>query len=130
MAFYLEKERTTSTPYVMIDEEIGLMKLEGRCFHEKVIDFFKEVNDWLNGYLESDFEVFTLACGLEYINSSTTKLLHNMLLKMDKFAKNEKRIIINWITTEDNEIMMECGEDFRDEMENLEFNLVIKDKSS
>jgi hypothetical protein len=33
---------------------------------------------------------------------------------------------VNWITTDDNEIMIECGEDFKEEMENLEFNLIIQ----
>ena len=125
MAFILELLPTDSTPYVQIDEEKGFMKFEGRCFHEKVNDFFKDVSDWLNEYLKSDFKVFVFHSELDYINSSASKLLYNMLLKMDKYASEEKRIIVNWITTEDNEIMIECGEDFRDEMENLEFNIVL-----
>ena len=55
MAFIMELLPTESTPYVLINEEKGYMKLEGRCFHENVIDFFKEVNEWLDDYLNSDF---------------------------------------------------------------------------
>jgi hypothetical protein len=125
MAFHMEKQRTTSTPYVLIDEEKSYMRFEGRCFHEKVAEFFKEVNDWLNSYLASDFGTFTFDCAIDYFNSSTTKLILNMLLKMDKHASAEKKIIVNWITTKDNDIMVECGEDFQEDMGNLEFNLVI-----
>jgi len=32
---------------------------------------------------------------------------------------------VNWITTEENDIIIECGEDFQEEVSNLEFNLVI-----
>jgi len=126
MAFRLEKEKTTSTPFVLIDEERSYMKLEGRSFNENVAEFFKEVNDWMESYLTSGFETFTFDCAISYFNSSTTKLLLNMLLKMDSHASKEKKIVVNWITTADNEIMMECGEDFRDDLNNLQFNLIIR----
>jgi len=125
MAFRLEKEKTTSTPYLLVDEEKRYMKLEGRCFHENIGVFFKEISDWLDGYLATDFEMLTFDNAITYFNSSTTKLLLNMLLKMDKYATPNNKIIVNWIMSEDNDIMMECGEDFKEEVENLEFNLVI-----
>jgi len=128
MAFRLEKERTTSTPYVLVDEEKGYMKLEGRCFHENVGVFFKEISDWLDDYLPTDFKSFTFDNAISYFNSSTTKLMFNMLLKMDRHTSDENKIVVNWITSEDNEIMIECGEDFEEEMENLEFNLIISDR--
>jgi len=126
MAFRLERERTTSTPYVLVDEEKGYMKLEGRCFHENVGAFFNEINDWLTQYLATDFGTFTFDNAISYFNSSTTKLMLTMLLKMDRYASAENKIIVNWITTGDNDIMVECGEDFEEEMENLEFNIVIQ----
>ncbi|MCL2845615.1 MAG: DUF1987 domain-containing protein [Chitinivibrionia bacterium] len=127
MAFNLEKERTTSTPYVFISEEKNYMRLEGRCFHESVAEFFKPVSDWLNEYLTSDFQTFTFDCAISYFNSSTTKLLLNMLYKLDEHSINGNKVIVNWITTEDNEIMLECGEDFKEDMDNLEFNIVIEE---
>jgi hypothetical protein len=127
MAFHLEKEKTTSTPYVLVDEEKSYMKMEGRCFHEKVGEFFKEINDWLDVYLKSDFKTFTFDNEVNYFNSSTTKMLLNLLLKLDHHASAEKKIIVNWITTKDNGIMIECGEDFKGEVHNLEFNFVIQE---
>ena len=126
MAYRLEKQKTTSTPYIMIDEEKSYMRLEGRSFHENVVEFFRDVNTWLDTYLEENFSTFTFDFELNYFNSSTSKLLHNMLTKMDKHASGEKKVIVNWITTDDNDIIIECGEDFRDDFSNLNFNLVIK----
>ncbi|MCL1862128.1 MAG: DUF1987 domain-containing protein [Defluviitaleaceae bacterium] len=127
MPFRMEKERTVATPYLLIDEEKNYMKLEGRCFDESMGLFFKEILDWLDIYLETDFGEFTFDNATEYFNSSTTKLLLKMLLKMDKYASDTKKIIVNWITIEENEIMVECGEDFMEELENIEFNIVIVD---
>jgi len=124
MAFHLEKQKTASTPYILIDEEKGYMKIEGRSFHENILVFFKEINDWLELYLVSDFDTFTIDCELNYFNSSTAKLLLNIILKLDEHATNHK-IILNWITSETNEIVLECGEDFKEEVSNLEFNIVL-----
>jgi hypothetical protein len=125
MAFRLEKEGTTSTPYILIDEEKGYMRLEGRCFHENAVMFFSEIDRWLSEYLTTDFGCFTFENATSYFNSSTTKVLYNMLMKLDEYATEKNKVIVNWITTEDNEVMVECGEDFRDEVENLEFNLIV-----
>ena len=127
MAFRLEKTKTTSTPYVLVEEEKDYMKMEGRCFHENIVAYFKEINDWLDKYLKTDFVKFTFDNEINYFNSSTTKLIYNMLLKMDQIVSDKNKIIVNWITTEDNEIMIECGEDFQEEMKRLEFNLIIRD---
>jgi len=126
MPFHLEKNKTTSTPYILADEEKSYMKLEGRCFPESVSQFFKEISVWLESYLASDFSVFTFDCVIDYYNSSTTKWLFNILTMMDEHAAEGKKVIVNWITAEGNGMMIECGEDFQEEMENLEFNLVIR----
>jgi len=126
MTFFLEKEKTGSTPYVLIDEEKKFMRIAGVSFHEGIVEFFEEINGWLEGYLASDFDAFTFECEMKYFNSSTAKLLLNMLLNMDDYASGDKKITVNWMTTQDNEIIIECGEDFQEEMSNLEFNIVIK----
>ena len=128
MAFRLEKQKTTSTPYILIDEEKGYMRIEGRSFHENVIDIFKDVTDWLDGYLKTDFESLTFDCMMDYFNSSTVKVLLNIIMKMDKRASENKSITINWITHCFNEIIIECGEDLREDIVNLTFNLVINDE--
>ena len=126
MTYRLEREKTDLTPYVLIDEENKYMKLEGESYHENVTAFFKEISEWLNRFLKTDFDSFTLDCELKYFNSSTVKLLINMLLDMDN-SKNGRNITVNWITTKRNKIIIECGEDFQEDLENLTFNLVIKE---
>lgn len=45
---------------------------------------------------------------------------------MDKYSVGDNMVIVNWITTEDNDIIIECGEDFEVAIENLTFNMLIK----
>ncbi|MCL2412100.1 MAG: DUF1987 domain-containing protein [Treponema sp.] len=126
MTYHLERQKTTSTPYILIDEEKCYMKMEGCSFHEDVVEFFSQVNIWLDSFLMKDFGTFTFDCEMEYFNSSTVKVLFNMLMKMDNCA-NEKpnnKIIVNWITDQNNEIILECGEDLKEEITALTFNIV------
>jgi len=125
MAYKLEREKTKTSPYVLIDEEKGYMRFEGESYLEDIFEFFSEINDWLEEYMSSDFSELTFDCAMEYFNSSTTKVLYNMLRYMDSHAE-DKKVIVNWIVAdEDDEMLIECGEDYEEEMDNLEFNLVI-----
>ena len=123
MAYKLERKKTDLTPYVFICEESRIMKLEGESYHENVFEFFREIREWLTGYLKTDFDSFTFDCELKYFNSSTVKVLLGMLLEMDN-ADNCDKITVNWITTKNNRIIIECGEDFEEDLENLTFNLI------
>ena len=127
MSFVVERAKTRTTPYVLIDEEKGYMRFEGESYLEDIVSFFKEINEWLQKYMASDFTAFTFDCALEYFNSSTTKQIYNMLRLMDGAAPG-KKVTVNWIVAnEDDEMLIESGEDYREEMENLEFNISIKE---
>jgi len=128
MAYKLERTRTNTTPHILIDEEKGYMRFEGESYLEDIIGFFKEINEWLEKYLSSDFTELTFDCAMEYFNSSTTKQIYNMLRIMDASAIG-KKVVVNWIANDENDDMIiECGEDFQEEVENLEFNIVTRNK--
>ncbi len=127
MSTKLEKRRTRSTPYILFDGKRNYMCLKGESFHENVAEFYKELDDLLGQHMYTDFSVFTFDCELSYFNSSTAKLLLNMLIEMDDaIAGTDKKVIINWITSEDNDIIIEFGEDFAEEVVNVEFNIITK----
>jgi hypothetical protein len=44
---------------------------------------------------------------------------------MDKYAVTGRKIIVNWIAGGKDDIVIECGEDFKKKMKNPEFNLKI-----
>ena len=127
MSFKLERERTKTSPYVLIVEEKGYMLFEGESYFEDIIGFFKEINEWLQDYVTTDFTEFTFDCALEYFNSSTTKQIYNILRLLDANAPG-RNVTVNWfVSGDDDEMLIESGEDYRDDMENLTFNIIIKE---
>ena len=125
MAFKLELPLTESTPYVLIDESVGYIRFKGECYAENTIEFFKKTTDWLTKYLNTDFASLTFDCELEYFNSSSSKLLYNMLKAMDEKASRGKDIVVNWYAENGNDIIIEYGEDFKDELKHINFSIVI-----
>jgi len=127
MSYRLERERTATTPYIFIDEAKGYMRFSGESYLENVPDFFREINEWLERYLASDFAELTFDCAMEYFNSSTTKLLHNMIRSMDKRAADGKKIVVNWISLDGDTMIIECGEDFQEDFQNVKINLIVQE---
>jgi len=125
MVFRMEKQKTASTPYVLIEEDRGYVKIEGRCFHENTAEFFYEIDTWFESYLKTDFKSLTFDCIMDYFNSSALKALSNIILCMDKYSCGKNNVFINWIVTEGNETVIEIGGDFKSDVKNLTFNLVI-----
>jgi len=125
-SFKLEREKTDLTPYVLIDEEKGYMRFEGESYHENVIKYFREIIEWLKVFLLKDFDQFTFDCEFSYFSSATVKVLLNMLIDMDN-SKNAGKVTVNWICDKRNNIVLECGEDFCEDLKNLNFNIIIKE---
>jgi len=125
MSFRLEREKTGSTPYILVDEANNYMKMSGKSFPEKALEFFSEINSWLDDYLATDFGAFTFDFAMEYYNSSTFKIITTMIESLDKYSVDGNKVTVNWIVSEDDDIMIESGEDIQEDIENLEFNVVI-----
>jgi len=124
MSYRLEREKTDLTPYVLIDEENGYMTLKGESYHENIFEFFSEIKEWLTRYLATDFNKLIFDFELVYFNSSTVKILLGLLRDMDK-SPNVDKITVNWITTKNNKIIIECGERFQSGLKKIRLNFII-----
>lgn len=122
--FRLELEKTVSTPYILADEALGLLKISGESFPENVSEFYRSLMQWLTEFLESDFEKFQADFELVYFNSSTSKLLMNIMELLSNAAERGKNVIVNWFSDSENEIIIECGEEFKEDFPNLELNIL------
>ena len=81
---------------------------------------------WLNEYFDGNAKEKTIVnMEIIYFNSSSSKLFFDIFDIFDE-AKNNHRLEINWIYDKENESALEAGEDFVDDFEYLNINLVEK----
>lgn len=104
---------TPKTPTVNFDSEKGLLLLKGRSIPENSIEFYKPLVDWLHGYSSAPQPKTVCEIQLEYFNTSSSKCLLDLFKKMEGMSKDGNEIVINWYYEEDDEDMLEAGEDYQ-----------------
>ncbi len=122
----LKIEETKYTPSINLDAQKGLFELVGKSYPENTFEFYKPMMDWVEEYFESNAQEKTVV-NLEiiYFNSSSSKLFFDFFDLIEE-ASEDNSIEINWIYDEENESALEAGEDFKEDFEELTFNLVQK----
>jgi hypothetical protein len=116
-------EQTKFTPSILLDYEQGLIEIKGDSLPENTAEFYKPLMDGLKKYFEAPQETTTVNLELTYFNSSSSKLFFDFFDLLENASENHT-IIINWCYDEENESMEEAGEDFAEDFEDLNFNMV------
>ena len=118
---FMEPSRVT--PLVNFDPEEGILEMKGRSSPENSIQFYQKVIINLGLFAESEHGAFTANFAFEYFNTSSSKCLFDIFKKLVKIQASGKHLVINWFFEEDDEDMMEAGEDYSDLLD-LEFNFI------
>ncbi len=121
----IDIEKTQLTPSILLDKEKGLVEIKGDSLPENTAEFYKPLMTELKDYFNSPQVTTIINLEITYFNSSSSKLYFDFFDLLENASKKYK-IEINWIYDEDNESMEEAGEDFKEDFEELTFNMVIK----
>lgn len=105
-------EGTQKTPTISFDPQKGQLEIKGRSIPENSIEFYKPLVDWLEEYSEEASENTTVNVHLEYFNTSSSKCILDVFKKLEAIHKNNNAVLINWYYEEDDEDMLEAGEDY------------------
>jgi len=116
-------EGTTKTPTVEFDGASGVMVIKGRSIPENSIDFYKPLVDWIESYSTSPKDKTVLNMRLEYFNTSSSKCILDVFKKLELIKKAGKEVQIQWHYEEDDEDMLEAGEDY-DAIIDIDFDMV------
>ena len=109
----IELKETITPPYLLLDADNGMIKVEGRSIPENVIDFYQPILNWIDSYLKEPKDKTEVHFKLEYFNTSSSKRLFDIMKKVENIASLEnKTAVINWYYEEDVEDMLEAGEDY------------------
>jgi hypothetical protein len=105
-------EGTPKTPSIRFESEQGLVEIKGRSIPENSIEFYKPLVDWLEKYSETPGPLTKVNIQLEYFNTSSSKCILDVFKKLESIHKAKHEVIINWYYEEDDEDMLEAGEDY------------------
>jgi hypothetical protein len=116
-------EGTPKTPTVDFNAANGELLLQGRSIPENSIDFYQPLISWVEAYASNPAENTTVSIQLEYFNTSSSKCLLDIFKKLEAIHRSGKAVTVKWHYEEDDEDMLEAGEDY-DAIIEIDFDMV------
>ena len=97
-----KKENFYRYPDIDFNAETGNCLITGESFMEDSKIFYSKIEDWLNEFHETNKgEKLTLNIKLSYFNTSSSKMLYELLVLLQEFSNNGQEIEINWYYNSD-----------------------------
>ncbi|MFZ4792311.1 MAG: DUF1987 domain-containing protein [Candidatus Competibacteraceae bacterium] len=119
-------EASRSSPTIRFNAGTRCLSVSGESYPENAAAFYAPVFAWLKTFLARLEPGAAVQVDLEvlYLNSSSTKVMLNFLDLIEQAAQDGAQVTVNWRYDPDNETILECGQDFSEELQALTFNLV------
>jgi len=103
-------EGTEEQPTIILDKVSSRFEFHGKSMLEDARTFFKPVMEWIDEYAEDPNERTEVIYKMTYFNTSSSKLILDMMRKFASMYSDGHDIEIHWYYTEDDEDMLEAGE--------------------
>jgi len=97
---------------INFNADTGIVEIKGRSIPENSIEFYKPLVDWLEEYKENAQPMTKVIIQLEYFNTSSSKCILDVFKKLEAVHKAKNPVEIHWYYEEDDEDMLEAGEDY------------------
>ncbi len=121
----LRIKQTSHYPQVILDEKSGVFEISGRSLPEQVTKLYSPILDWLEEYTSTSHKQTTLNISLDYVNSSSTKYLLQILKTLNEYFNKGNKVLINWYFDEYDEDFEEFGNTYA-ELLDLDFKVIQK----
>ena len=105
-------EGTPKTPSIKFDAKDGVFEIKGRSIPENSVEFYKPLNEWLDQYMQTPLDKTVVNIRLEYFNTSSSKCILDVFKRLEAIHRSKHDVVINWFYEEDDEDMLEAGEDY------------------
>ncbi len=108
---------TDDTPSVTLDVANEIFEVSGRSLPEDVAAFYEPILDWIERYSEEATGKTVFNFKLVYFNTASSKMLLDILLKLEEMYESGKEVLVRWHFPDDDEDMQEAGEEYADIVE-------------
>ncbi len=105
---------TDDTPGIVLDAENDVFEITGRSLPEDVTSFYEPALNWLDEYSENPKPKTVFIFKLTYFNTASSKVLLDILMKLEDINSDGNEILVKWYYPDDDEDMQEAGEEYAD----------------
>ena len=108
----LRVEGGEDRPEVVLDKENNIFEISGRSIPEDVTEFFNPILAWLDVYAQEPLEETVFNFKLEYYNTASSRLLLDVLLKLEDIYKDNHKVFVNWYYPQNDGDIEDGGKDY------------------
>jgi hypothetical protein len=113
---------TSETPTIEFNSKEGYLLIKGRSIPENSIEFYDPLLKVLERYNDRPSPFTKVDFQLEYFNTSSSKCILDILKQLQNIHLGNAEVAINWYYEEDDDEILEIGEDYSNII-NVPFNL-------
>lgn len=114
---------THRTPEITLDKAAGLLSFKGHSLPENTGDFYYPILDWITDYIKDAPMETSVNFDLEYFNSSSFKMLLELIQILSKLKIREKELTVTWNYQEGDEDMFDSGKQL-EELLDIKFDYI------
>lgn len=121
----IQFKTSAETPYfpdVYCDYKTGICELLGESYMEETYKFYTPILEWLNDFI-SEQRPIIFNFKLTYFNTSTSRIILDLLDILKVYQKEGGDVTINWYYRENDPDMVYEVEDFENEAD-VKINLI------
>lgn len=109
----IEIKAGVDTPHVLLDPDNLTCEVSGKSYPPDVLKFYEPLMDWLDDFKFLNKEKLEFNFKLDYYNTASSKILLELFYKLEEIAKDGTKILVKWYYPDDDEEMLEVGEEFQ-----------------
>ncbi len=103
---------TEDSPSIVFDVEQKIFQITGRSVPENVVAFYQPIKDWFVEYIENPAFPVTLELKFSYFNTSSSKLILDILILLDKAYKKNAPVKVHWYYEKDDVDLFSAGKGY------------------
>ena len=120
-------EQTKYTPKIDLNFEKGLFEFKGKSYPENTFEFYEPIKQWIIKFFEnSDGKKIIINFDINYLNSSSIKFYYDLFESLENASEDGADIKVDWFYDKEDDMALEAGEEFKEDYENLDINLIVK----
>ncbi len=113
---------TPSTPEVDFNFDAHTLSLRGESYPENAAAFYADVIGRLKDYLaQLNGGSVEVNIALAYFNSSSTKMLFNLIKALNDAVEAGNQITLNWYHDKDDDTLLEFGQELSEDFPSIVF---------
>jgi len=119
-------KETSNTPEVTLNKNSNKFEITGTSVPENVMFFYNQVIDWFRNYFEDPNEKTNIVFSFNYLNTSSTKIISDLIRIAENFRNQGIDILITWCYEYEDTEMKELGEEMAENFK-IPFDIIRGD---